>query len=73
LIVLLVAIFIGFLVHIARLVLGADPGLPPADSCPWKKYSLIGLASVVVILGFWLPGPLFELIRNAARVVGGER
>jgi hydrogenase-4 component F len=73
LIVLLVMIFIGFLVHIAKLVLGADPGLPPADSCPWKKYSLIGLASVVVILGFWLPGPLFELIRDAARVVGGER
>jgi len=73
LIVLLVVIFIGFLVHIAKLVLGADPGLPPADSCPWKKYSLIGLASVVVIMGFWLPGPLFDLIRNAAQVVGGER
>jgi hydrogenase-4 component F len=73
LIILLVVIFIGFLVHIAKLVLGADPGLPPADSCPWKKYSLIGLASVVVILGFWLPGPLFELIRDAAWVVGGER
>jgi len=71
-IVLLVAIFIGFLVHIAKLVLGADPGLPPADSCPWKKYSLIGLASVVVVLGFWLPGPLFELIQDAARVVRGE-
>jgi hydrogenase-4 component F len=71
LVVLLVAIFAGFLVHIAKLVLGADPGLPPGDACHWKKYSTIGLASVIVILGFWLPGPLFELIRRAAQVVGG--
>src|SRR6266700_207470 len=34
---LLVAIFTGFLANIVRLVLGADPGLPPAESCPWKK------------------------------------
>ncbi|MBZ5595597.1 MAG: hydrogenase 4 subunit F [Acidobacteriia bacterium] len=72
LIVLLVAIFIGFLVHIARLVLGADPGLPPGDSCPWKKYSLICLAGLVLILGFWLPAPLFGLIQDAARVVGAQ-
>ena len=68
----LVAIFAGFLVHFSRLVLGPAPaGQGSAcdtanEPCPWKKYSLIGLASIVVILGFWLPRPLFELIRNAA-------
>jgi len=70
---LLVAIFTGFLANIVRLVLGADPGLPQAESCPWKKYSLIGLASFVVVLGFWLPGPVYELIRNAARIAKGEQ
>jgi hypothetical protein len=47
--------------------------LPPAESCPWKKYSLIGLASCVVVLGFWLPGPVYELIRSAARIAKGEQ
>src|ERR1022692_4387831 len=32
----LVAIFSGFLVHIANLVLGPDPGFPPAETCQWK-------------------------------------
>ena len=72
LIILLVTIFIGFLVHIAKLVLGADPGLPRVDACPWKTYSLIGLTSLILVLGFWLPGPLFQLIREAARVAGGQ-
>jgi hydrogenase-4 component F len=70
---LLVVIFAGFLAHIARLVLGPDPGLPSADPSPWKKYSLIGLASLVVVMGFWLPGPVYELIRNAARIAAGEQ
>jgi hydrogenase-4 component F len=67
----LVAIFAGFLVHVANLVLGPDPGGPRADLCPWKKYSVIGVASMVVVLGFWVPAPLFSLIQNAARIVGG--
>jgi len=72
LIAFLVTIFIGFLVHIAKLVLGGDPGLPLVDACPWKKYSLIGLGVLVLVLGFWLPAPLFQLIREAARIAGGE-
>ena len=79
----LAAIFAGFLVHFSRLVLGAAPvdhasvseaAVSEAmEPCKWKKYSLIGLGSVVVILAFWLPGPLFELIRNAAKIASGER
>lgn len=65
----LVAIFAGFLVHIAKLVLGPDPGLPPADTCAWKKYSLLGLAGVVIVMGFWLPAPLYSLIQGAAQIV----
>jgi hydrogenase-4 component F len=65
----LVAIFAGFLVHIAKLVLGPDPGLPPAGTCAWKKYSLLGLAGVVIVMGFWLPAPLYSLIQGAAQIV----
>lgn len=69
----LVAIFSGFLVHIANLVLGPDPGRPPAEVCRWKKYSVLGLASVIIVLGFWIPAPLFSLIQGAADVVVNGR
>ena len=65
----LVAIFSGFLVHIANLVLGPDPGIPPAHICGWKRYSVLGLGAVIVIMGFWIPAPLFSLIQNAANIV----
>ena len=72
-VIFLAAIFAGFLVHIAGLVLGPDPGSPRAEFCPWKQYPVIGLATLVVVLGFWLPGPLFELIGNAARIASGGK
>jgi hydrogenase-4 component F len=67
----LVLIFSGFLVHISNLVLGEDPGLPRADMCGWKKYSVIGLAVVIVVMGFWIPAPLFRLIQGAVGIVVG--
>jgi len=67
----LVLIFSGFLVHIADLVLGEDPGLPRADACGWKKYSVAGLALVIVVMGFWIPAPLFTLIQGAVGIVVG--
>ena len=30
------------------------------------------VVAVLVVIGFWLPAPLLELIRGAARVVAGE-
>jgi hypothetical protein len=67
----LVLIFSGFLVHIANLVLGEDPGLPRADVGGWKKYSVAGLAVVIVVMGFWMPAPLFRLIQSAVGIVVG--
>jgi len=67
----LVLIFSGFLVHISNLVLGEDPGLPRADMCGWKKYSVAGLAVVIVVMGFWIPAPLFRLIQSAVGIVVG--
>ena len=67
----LVLIFSGFLVHISNLVLAEDPGLPPAGMCSWKKYSIAGLAAVIVVMGFWIPTPLFRLIQGAVGIVVG--
>jgi hydrogenase-4 component F len=67
----LVLVFAGFLVHIANLVLGEDPGLPRTDICRWKKYSVAGLAVVIVVMGFWIPAPLFRLIQGAVGIVVG--
>jgi hydrogenase-4 component F len=69
----LVAIFSGFLVHIANLVLGPDPALPPPEACRWKKYSVAGLAAVVIVMGFWIPAPLFRLIQGAVGIVVSGR
>jgi hypothetical protein len=38
---------------------------------PWRDFSMLGLAAVLVIVAFWLPGPLLELIQGAANVVTG--
>ena len=67
----LVLIFSGFLVHITNLVLGEDPGIPRTGMCSWKKYSVVGLALVVVAMGFWIPAPLFGLIQRAVGIVVG--
>ncbi len=65
----LALIFSGFLAHIARLVLGPDEGDPRGDTCPWKKTAVIGLAALVVLIGFWLPAPLYALIVKAGEVI----
>ena len=67
----LLAIFAGFLVHIANLVLGPDPGVPRVPACRWKKFSVAALAVVVIVMGFWIPAPLFQLIQNAVGIVTG--
>lgn len=67
----LVLIFAGFLVHIANLVLGEDPGLPRGDLCLWKKGPVVGLVAMITIMGFWIPSPLFALIQTAAGIVTG--
>ena len=67
----LVLIFCGYLVHIANLVLGEDPGIPRADMCIWKKYSVVGLAMAILVMGFWMPTPLFGLIQHAVGIVVG--
>ena len=68
-----VTIFAGFLVHMAKMNLGAPrhDSPPPAAECPWKISAMAMAAVAVVVLGFWLPAPLYELVRQSARILGG--
>ena len=67
------AIFAGFLVHMIKLNLGVPRHDAPALAieCPWKLTAMLLVAGVVVVLGVWLPGPLFRLIQQTAGIVGG--
>ncbi len=69
LVVFLVAIFCGFFYHISQLVFGPPRGLGRGESSRWNTYPVIGLALILVVLGFWLPAPLYELVDRAARIV----
>jgi hydrogenase-4 component F len=64
-------VFAGVLLHINRLVLGAA-GDSRGPWNPWCDSAVLASAVVLVAMGFWLPGPLLELIRGAARVAAGE-
>ena len=65
-----IGIFIGVLLHIANLVLGPSEEKGPVRR-PWRDASLLALAVVLVVIGFWMPAPLLALIRGAAKVVTG--
>jgi hypothetical protein len=68
-----VTIFTGFLVHMSKLNLGRPrPDAPVrAVNCPWKFSAMLLVAAVVVVLGCWLPRPLFQLVEQTARIIGG--
>lgn len=68
-VVFVVAIFCGFLYHVTQLVFGPPNGLPRGEASRWKTYPVIGLALIVVLLGFWLPAPLYALVDGAARIL----
>ena len=69
-----VTIFCGFLVHIAKLTLGTprpDAPLPAAES-PWKLTALVVVAAAVIVLGFWVPAPLYALVEQSAEIIRGS-
>jgi hydrogenase-4 component F len=66
-------IFTGFLVHMAKMNLGAPAhdSPPPAAECPWKLGAMLLVAVVVIALGFWLPAPVYELVEQTVQIIGG--
>ena len=68
-----VGIFAGAVLHVSNLVLGPADESPVARWYPWRDTAVLLSAAVLVILGFWLPSPVFHLIQNAAHIVAGPR
>ncbi len=78
-----VAVFTGFLIHMAKMNLGSPltpplnaPAIPPANTAslndgPWKSTAMILMAIVVILLGFWLPMPLYRLVQQTVQILGG--
>ena len=68
-----VTIFAGFLVHMAKMNLGTPRHDAPrcAAECPWKLGAMTFVAASVIALGFWLPGPLHQLVQQSAQIIGG--
>jgi hydrogenase-4 component F len=68
-VVCITAIFCGFFHHVTQLVFGPPSGAPREVSSRWKTYPVIGLALIVIVMGFWLPQPLYQLVDGAARIL----
>ena len=67
-------IFVGFLVHMSKMNLGEPHPeyiQPRVAECPWKLGAMVLVAAVVVVLGFWLPAPLYQLVQQTAQILGG--
>jgi hydrogenase-4 component F len=69
-----VTIFSGFLAHMARLNLGVPAAdHPPVAECPWKLVAMATVATVVVVLGLWLPAPIYDLVQKTALILQGTQ
>ena len=68
-----VTIFAGFLVHMVKMNLGLPrhDAPPPGTECPWKISAMGLVAIAIVALAFWLPAPLYELVQQTSRILGG--
>jgi len=68
-----VGIFAGAVLHVGGLVLGpSEPG-PVAPWYPWRDSAVLLSTAVLVVMGFWLPTPMFDLVRSAAGIVSGAQ
>ena len=67
-----VTIFAGFLYHMVGLNLGAgENAVAVVPVCPWKTTAMACVAVLVVVTGFGLPGPVYQMIERAAQIAGG--
>lgn len=67
-----VTIFAGFLIHMARFNLGPAPeGAVRVAECPWKLGAMVLVAGVVLTFAVWLPAPVFQLVQQTVRIIGG--
>ena len=63
-------VFTGVTLHVSGMLLGPAEE-PRAAWHPWRDTPIVALAVLLIVIGFWLPAPLLELVRRAAAVVSG--
>ncbi len=70
----LVTIFVGFLVHMAKMNLGLprEDAPHPATECPWKLAATLLVGAAVILLALWLPQPLHRLVEQSAHIIAGN-
>ena len=56
--------------HLDTPIVSEDPF--PICGCPWKLTAMLAVALVISVLGFWVPGPLYDLVKESARILGGS-
>ena len=63
-------VFTGVTLHVSGMLLGPAEE-PRAAWHAWRDTPIVVLAGLLIVIGFWLPPPLLELVRRAALVVSG--
>jgi hypothetical protein len=72
--VALIACFCGILQQLTRILLGAPKRKLPSDARPadgWPAMAL--LLGGLLVFSVWLPAPLFDVMHQAAGIIGGKR
>ncbi|GAB6039058.1 proton-conducting transporter membrane subunit [Fundidesulfovibrio butyratiphilus] len=73
--ILLFVIFVGMATPVLRMAQGYPPPSAPTTVKVENTYSLapaVALAGLVTLLGVWVPGPVWTLMRGAAACLGGN-
>lgn len=65
------SIFAGVMVHVGKLVLGPVGSGLSRFPTHWQHTPVLALGLILVVIAFWIPAPALDLIRGAARVIGG--
>ena len=63
-------VFTGVTLHVTGMLLG-EAEQDRAAWFPWRDTPIVILAVLLIVVGFWLPAPLLELVQRAAAVVSG--
>ena len=66
-----IGVFTGITLHVSGMLLGTSEE-PRAPWQPWRHTPIVLLAVLLIVIGFWLPASLLELVRRAALVVSGD-
>jgi hypothetical protein len=45
--------------------------IQPVTGRPWKIGAMILVASVIIVFSFWLPAPLYQLVQQTVKILGG--